>query len=183
MVGSGPYTASVWLRVYEGRQRRTRGIDFANRWIGPKIHTEPPGAGDLWNQVTVGKRRLMTGAKSGPADVSRNIGFESGEARGDPLARPSGDLGLVGAEPGAQFVEDAQIIDGMHVATNRRCNRPNPEAICACGRQQRRLGIGLLQPLEDSRGLYQWFPIHLENRNQSLGIHRQELRAAVFPLR
>src|SRR5690606_26907057 len=81
------------------------------------------------------------------------------EAERHPVPVPGGDGLLVAAERVAQVLEDAQVVERVDVAGDNVHDRAHVGAGERGRRQQRRLGMDLLQVYEDGRRLDQHFVV------------------------
>jgi hypothetical protein len=96
--------------------------------------------------------------------------FERLKASGNPVVVPARNRGLVMAERVGKVAQHPQIIDRMDVAGDNLCERADPSPIGRVLSQQGRLGIGLVEILDDRQRLDQCPVAIYQRRYQSLGI-------------
>ncbi len=97
--------------------------------------------------------------------------LEPTESLADPVPHPFRDGRILLAERSAQVVEHAQILQRVDVAGDAVCHGPHDRAAGEIGRQQRRIGMGFLQVLDDRERLAEHAIVVGERRHQALRIH------------
>ncbi len=142
---------------------------------------QPPRVEHLRHQADIGERHLRAaGIGSG-----RDHGFDRVEAFDHPMVVPGVDLGLFVLELTLDVLQRDEIVERMNVAGDHLRNGAHFGAFERVGRQERRLGMGLVEIFDDRQRLGQNLAAgKLERRDALLRIERAEfrlvLRAAVL---
>mmetsp|Transcript_21958 Transcript_21958/g.86125 ORF Transcript_21958/g.86125 Transcript_21958/m.86125 type:complete len:369 (-) Transcript_21958:4452-5558(-) len=151
--GSGGIGTDAGVGVGKGRQAQAMLVDAHYRREVVQRAVEALGVVDLGHEQAVGQARCVA-----EAEAARGRGqtlLDDGQAGGDPMVVPAVHLLLRMAEVVLQIAQHAQIVQRMDVTADVLGQRPHLGPGDRILRQQRRLGLHLVQILEDSHGLAQ----------------------------
>jgi hypothetical protein len=89
----------------------------------------------------------------------------------DPVAVPGVDRLLVLVHAVAEILQDPQVVERVDVAGHRLGDRPDAGARHGIGRQQRRIGVDLVEILDDGERLGEDVAaVELQRRHQPCGL-------------
>src|SRR5271163_54368 len=77
-----------WRGGGESRQRRTRGLDAQERWIGVERQGNPPRVGQLRDETDIGEGRQRAMAERTGRRVGSELCLEGREPQLDPVPIP-----------------------------------------------------------------------------------------------
>ena len=146
---------------------------------GREVRVEAPRVVHLRHQADVRERDGRTERVQAVGGVALDPCLQRGEALADPVPVPARDRLLVLAERPLQVGEHPQVVERMDVAGDGERHRAHGRAILCTARQQRRLGMSLLEVLADRQRLREHVAVVLERRYESLRI---ELQVVAVPL-
>src|SRR5256885_7738785 len=105
-----------------------------------------------------------------PDPAPRQQPFQSAEPLGDPMIVPCLDGRFVLPKRPKQVAEHPEIVDRMNVASDHCRQCPHPGAALCIGRQEWRLGVCLIEIIDDRQRLDQERVIDLHRRDKTLWI-------------
>ncbi len=130
-------------------------VDPGDRWIGRKTELVPLGIDDLRDEGDVGEAGGVAMAEAAGPGILREKLFERPKPCIDPVIVPSRDVAFVAAEGVREIAQNPQIVDGVDVAGDNLGEPANPRPVRRVLRQQGRIGICLIEILDDRQGLDQ----------------------------
>src|SRR6266404_415475 len=101
--------------------------------------------------------------------------LQAAEPSCNPVSVPGVDRLFVVAEGRAQIVENAQVVEWMQVACDRKCHRSDACTVHRGARQQGRLWMYLVEVLDDGQGLRNRGVFDNESGYQALRVDREVL--------
>src|ERR1700722_4915209 len=154
-------------RLVEGGELEAGGVDRDDLGKLVKRDVEAPCIGDLRNEADVSKADLRAiGVRSRPQQR-----LDRREADRDPMGVPGVDRLLVVLERVLEIEQRRRIVERMDVAGDRLGDRAHVRGRDRVRRQQRRLGMRLVEVLDDGERLRQHAPAHPHARHAALWIY------------
>ncbi len=130
-----------------------RGVDGEQRRVRREIGRHAPRVGELRDEADVGERGSVAVAVAPRGGFARELRLQRREADLAPVPVPRVAGGLVDAERAGQVLQHAQVVERVDVAGDGERDGAHARALRRGPRQQARLGMRLLQPLDDRERL------------------------------
>src|SRR5262249_13618277 len=143
------------LCFLESRKLLAGSVYSRDVWNAVEWHLETTRIGDLRDQTNVSKRNVSA-AGVGP---SREQAFQRSKAFDDPVVIPGVNLGLLVLKLALEVLQGDEIVERMNVTGDQLCNCTRFGTTKRFGRQQGRVGVHLVQILDNRQGLSQHLTI------------------------
>src|SRR5271166_5585805 len=163
-------------RLLECRKLPAGGIDGNDLWKAVERDLEAPRIVNLRHETNVGERDLVAERITLCADQR----LDCVEAVDDPVAIPGIDLLLRLTELVLEIAQRPHIVERMDVAGDHLRNRAHLRTFHALARQQRRVGMHLIEIFDDGKRLNEHIAaIELERGHPHLRVDGAKLRLPV----